>query len=101
MALIQSNGNGKLEVSKTVGMFIAIITLVSLIWNFESYFLMKTTIEPMQQEICAMKVFYQDFRANYNEHLLASAQRDGVVNAQLASVQSKLDLILEQISKRR
>ena len=101
MPLIQSNGNGKLEISKTVGMIIAIITLVSLIWNFESYFLMKTTIEPMQQEVCSMKTSYQEFRASYNEHLLASAQRDGVVNAQLASVNSKLDLILEQISKRK
>lgn len=82
--IIRGDGNGCVVVSKWLGMFIAFLTLTSIVWGIATSFAMKTDINPVREDVKKLQVKVERLEQNYNDQ-----------KVQFARMESKIDLLLE------
>ena len=86
--IIRGDGNGCVVVSKWLGMFIAFLTLSSIIWGIATSFAMKTDINPVREDVKKLQNKVERLEQIY------TAQE-----VQMARLESKIDILIEKAGK--
>jgi len=96
MKAIKSDGNGGLNMSKTVAATLAVITLLSLVWGISTSFSRTQQMRPVEMRVerlensCSVIVTRQtDMEKQVREQEISNADR-------LARIETKLDALLNR-----
>lgn len=95
------NERGRFELSKSVALLLALLSLATFIWSVFATYVMQTTVKPMEQRITRLEVGQAELRKEFDHRCVEEEKRAGELNAILAAISAKQDLLLDMAKKNR